>query len=311
MEEMKLDDVLRTASRYQRVFNGRGDILVAQYMGTDVGYAAWCKDRMPWPAAFATPPIYAELLSLCVLPAFRRQGIGTALMEAVARATASHEYQELMVSVLPQNTAAVHLFERYDFVAKWLILTCFGRRLKLSKGLPLLPVEAVWPSEVNALEPVWVSVHHEHKRVAPHLSPFVSDSETWSVYSRTFRPSADEGLLFRVGPANSPVAMGCASILDDTSRFRETWATAPTISEIEVLAALPGSRGKGYGTALMRQLEAQLLKRGVRDLVIGAVATNAAPIRLYESWGFRPACLQLTRALIHSPHSRLGLNELA
>jgi ribosomal protein S18 acetylase RimI-like enzyme len=160
-----------------------------------------------------------------------------------------------------------------------------------------VPIETVTLDEVDALKPVWLSVHHQHLDVAPHLAPFVSDEVSWRDYSPTFRTSAKQGLLLRVGTVSRPLAMGCAAILDDISRFSDTWQTSGRIAEIEVLAALPSVRGQGLGTALMRALTERLRQIGIRDRVIGVVECNRQAVQLYEKWGFRPTCLQMVKRL--------------
>jgi ribosomal protein S18 acetylase RimI-like enzyme len=280
---------------YNAAIESGGAVLVAADGETFLGYAVWRDERMPWPAAFATAPRYAEILSVAVVPSRRGEGIATALLTEVDRQTAARGYTEQMVNIVPGNLVAFDLFFDRGFVSKWLVLTCFRRELTVPPSPAPVDIEDVPLSELGALTPIWVSVHHQHQAVAPHLAPFVTDEETWHVYSKTFRSSAEQGLVFRVGSAEQPVAMGCASMLDDMSRFADTWHTHGPIAEIEVLAALPGARGKGYGTALMHTMRDRLHERGIRDMVIGAVAANADAIRLYEKWDFRPACLQMTK----------------
>jgi len=66
--------------------------------------------------------------------------------------------------------------------------------------------------DIEALEPLWVAVHHRHVESMPELAPYVSDPETW---------------------------------------IPDTWRTGERIVELESLSVLPGHRSGGVGTALL------------------------------------------------------------
>ena len=54
---------------------------------------------------------------------------------------------------------------------------------------------------------------------------------------------------------------------------------------IETLSVDPGWRGRGVGTELMDAVDEELDRIGVRDLFVGAVATNEGALRFYERRG--------------------------
>ena len=56
------------------------------------------------------------VVALTVLEAYRRKGIGEALMRALLRSAASSGLKEVWLSVRPDNTPAVHLYEKLGFV---------------------------------------------------------------------------------------------------------------------------------------------------------------------------------------------------
>ena len=53
------------------------------------------------------------------------------------------------------------------------------------------------------------------------------------------------------------------------------------------VAVAPEQRGKGIGAALVRRLEADLLKRGCLKINLQVRATNTAVIPFYEKLGYR------------------------
>jgi ribosomal protein S18 acetylase RimI-like enzyme len=56
------------------------------------------------------------VVALTVLEAYRRKGIGEALMRALQRAATAGELREVWLSVRPDNIPARHLYEKLGFV---------------------------------------------------------------------------------------------------------------------------------------------------------------------------------------------------
>ena len=152
--------------------------------------------------------------------------------------------------------------------------------------------------DLDALEPLWVGVHHVHATSMPELAPYVSDAETWAEHrpldvelfekpdTRLFLARLDEALV------------GYALI--HVERVRETWVadtwrTGERIGELESIAVAPEHRGQGIGTALLDAVDAELEALGIADVIVGALPGNVDAIRLYERRGFRPTWLYLSR----------------
>jgi ribosomal protein S18 acetylase RimI-like enzyme len=153
-------------------------------------------------------------------------------------------------------------------------------------------------SDLPALEPLWVSVHHHHAASMPGLAPYVDDATTWAERSGLYRE-----LLVKAGTVlvlaeeeGAAIGYGLAHVMPASGTWAaDTWATGPRIGEIESLAVLPDRRGSGIGTRLLDALETALAAAGVEDLLLGALPGNAAAIRLYERHGFQPTWLYLSR----------------
>ena len=75
----------------------------------------------------------------------------------------------------------------------------------------------------------------------------------------------------------------------------DTWVTGDTIAELESIAVAPEHRGTGIGTKLLDAVDVELERRGIRDVILGALPGNDGAIRLYERRGFRPTWLYLSR----------------
>jgi predicted GNAT family acetyltransferase len=52
----------------------------------------------------------------------------------------------------------------------------------------------------------------------------------------------------------------------------------------------PDHRGRGYGTATTGAVVAELLQRGIRDVVINVDQENVVAVRIYERLGFERYC---------------------
>jgi ribosomal protein S18 acetylase RimI-like enzyme len=152
--------------------------------------------------------------------------------------------------------------------------------------------------DVPALEPLWVAVHHVHQAAMPELAPYVSDAETWAELSRHYRhlfEKPDTELLLAIA-GDELVGYALTHVLPVGETFiPDTWRTGERIGELESLSVLPSHRGQGIGSALLDAVDDAFEARGIRDVIVGALAANDAALRLYERRGFRPTWLYLSR----------------
>ena len=153
-------------------------------------------------------------------------------------------------------------------------------------------------ADLDALEPLWVAVHHQHQQAMPHLSPYVSDATTWrerrTLYEKLFEGHDPVLLLARYGDEVVGYALGYTMPASSTW-LADTWVTDELVGEVESLSVLPAHRGRGLGSRLLEDLHEQLRERGAVDLILGALAGNVDAIRLYERHGYRPTWLYLSR----------------
>jgi ribosomal protein S18 acetylase RimI-like enzyme len=152
--------------------------------------------------------------------------------------------------------------------------------------------------DVPALEPLWVAVHHVHQASMPELAPYVSDAETWAELSRHYehlfeKPDTELLLAF---DGDELIGYALTHVLPVEETFiPDTWRTGERIGELESLSVLPSHRGQGIGTALLDAVDDAFEARGIRDVIVGALAGNVDALRLYERRGFRPTWLYLSR----------------
>ena len=106
-------------------------LLLARAGGEVVGYGlahvmpaagSWVGDT------WQTGERVGEIESLAVLPAWRGQGIGTRLLDGLEAALAGAGVADLVIGVLPGNTAAIRLYQRRGFRPTWSYLSRFAGR---------------------------------------------------------------------------------------------------------------------------------------------------------------------------------------
>lgn len=153
---------------------------------------------------------------------------------------------------------------------------------------------------IDRVRALWLELHRHHQAVggAP-LGPYVGDEPSWSarraMYARLLaEPHGSFLLLADRAGALVGYAMVAVSPVEDTW-LHDTWRTGPLVAEIETMAVTADARGQGIGARLLERIDAELDDAGIRDVVVGAFATNAGAIRLYERHGFRAAWTYLTR----------------
>ena len=152
--------------------------------------------------------------------------------------------------------------------------------------------------DVDSLEPLWVAVHHAHAAAMPELGPYVGDAETWAehrpLYVELFEKPDTTLLLARVDGELVGYALLRVEPVGETF-IADTWRTGERIGELESIAVAPSHRGQGIGSALLDAVDREFEALGVADVIIGLLPGNDGARRLYESRGFRPTWLYVSR----------------
>jgi ribosomal protein S18 acetylase RimI-like enzyme len=152
--------------------------------------------------------------------------------------------------------------------------------------------------DLDALEPLWVGVHRVHAASMPELAPYVSDAETWDehrpLYVELFEKPDTRLFLARLDEALVGYALIHVEPVRETW-VADTWRTGERIGELESIAVAPEHRGRGIGSALLDAVDREFEALGVADVIIGLLPGNEGARRLYESRGFRPTWMYLSR----------------
>ncbi len=154
-------------------------------------------------------------------------------------------------------------------------------------------ITAIGADRLSELEPLWRSLHRHHREVAD-LPVLADDDLSWQRRRDGYRALLEGSdafvLLARAGEAPAGYAVVGIRPGDD-----DTWPAGAHLAELISLAVAPDARGRGLGTALMDAVDAELERRGVRDLEVAVMAGNDRARRFYERRGLRVGELLLFR----------------
>jgi len=82
---------------------------------------------------------------------------------------------------------------------------------------------------------------------------------------------------------------------DGARLWSDAWPVAERVAELETIVVAPAERGRGIGSHLLDVADTELARRGIGDMVIGAVPGNRGALALYERRGFRLNWVILSR----------------
>ncbi|GAA2809760.1 GNAT family N-acetyltransferase [Nonomuraea dietziae] len=146
---------------------------------------------------------------------------------------------------------------------------------------------------IGRLEPLWLALHEHHKSVQPGFAYF-SDERSWELRRSCYRRwILQEGSFILLAERHSR-AVGYAFV-EVQSGPDDTWVTGSRVAELKTLSVAPAERGKGVGTLLLDEVDDELNRLGIGDLLIGTLAANSGAQRLYERRGLRPVLMHYAR----------------
>jgi ribosomal protein S18 acetylase RimI-like enzyme len=154
-------------------------------------------------------------------------------------------------------------------------------------------ITAIGAERLSELEPLWRSLHRHHRSVAD-LPVLADDDLSWQRRRDGYRALLETpgAFILLATVAEQPVGYAVVEIRagDD-----DTWPVGAHRAELISLAVAVDARGRGIGSALMDAVDAELDRRGVRDLEVAVMAGNDRARRFYERRGLRVGELLLYR----------------
>ncbi len=152
--------------------------------------------------------------------------------------------------------------------------------------------------DVPLLEPLWLGLHRIHREAVPELAPYVSEASSWLrrrlLYDHCLAQPDSFLLLMR----REERLIGYALVTvepDGDVLWSDTWTVGDRVAELETIYLVSEERGRGLGGILLDRVDQELGRRGIHDLVVGAVPGNTAALKLYERRGFKPSWVIMSR----------------
>jgi ribosomal protein S18 acetylase RimI-like enzyme len=151
--------------------------------------------------------------------------------------------------------------------------------------------------DVPALRDLWLELHHHHADVAPQSGEFVDDETSWRVRSASYREwLADPRsfvLLARAG--DRLVGYALVRVMEAGPDLADSWRVPDVIAEIETMLVTAEVRRAGLGSRLLDEIDAELERQGITEVIVGLMPGNDGAQRLYERRGFQRRWLVLAR----------------
>lgn len=146
---------------------------------------------------------------------------------------------------------------------------------------------------IDELEPLWLTLHRHHRTVA-RIPIEADDARSWALRSALYRAILNRGAGFLLIAERDETPCGYAMV--ETRGADDTYGFADGYAEVLTLVVAETERGKGIGSSLLDAVDAELMRRGIRDQMIAVMVGNDDAQRLYERRGFRAGELSLFRA---------------
>jgi mycothiol synthase len=234
---------------------------------------------------------------MLVDPAFRRQGLGRALVQAMVSQSGPHPLRIWAHGDLPaaDRLAAVSGFERIRSLYQ------LRRPLADPLGEPHVPDGIVIRTfQVGQDEDAWTALNHEAFAAHPEQGSWtradleVREREPWFDPAGFFLADRDGHLAgFHWTKIHAPADQDDAASLHAASPHGASPDEASldggqpeAIGEVYVVGVDPGERGTGLGRALTLIGLRYLRERGLPQVMLYVDGDNTAAVRLYESLGF-------------------------
>lgn len=150
-------------------------------------------------------------------------------------------------------------------------------------------VSAGGPGDVDRLRDFWLQLHAVHQAVDQQLGPWVDDETSWGRRRELYEHclASDDAFLLLASRGDKLVGYVMVAVEPDGTRlWDDSWVVGERVAELETIVLLPEERDRGLGTYLLDVVDAELERRGIRDMVVGAVPGNSGAIELYERRGF-------------------------
>ena len=147
---------------------------------------------------------------------------------------------------------------------------------------------------IDVLEPLWLHLFDHHESTGNAGIRSIDRTESWprrrQLYESLFE--ADDTFVVLAERDGTPVGYAFCHLRQGPD---DTWDSGDVLGEVETLVLAPEVRGDGAGTALMDAAEAELGRRGARDMMTAVMVGNDRVMDFYLRRGMQPTVTYLMR----------------
>jgi ribosomal protein S18 acetylase RimI-like enzyme len=170
-----------------------------------------------------------------------------------------------------------------------------------------IAIERGGVDDVAALRELWLELHHHHAEVAPQSGEFTDDETSWRVRSSEYREwLADPRSFLLLARADDRlIGYAVIRVMEAGPELMDSWRVPEAVAEIETMLIAAEFRGSGLGSRLLDEIDAELERQGISEVIVGLMPGNDGAQRLYERRGFQRRWLVLARGEWTEPRNRL------
>lgn len=162
-----------------------------------------------------------------------------------------------------------------------------------------IAIERGSADDVDELRELWLELHHHHAEVAPRSGEFADDETSWRSRAAYYREWLSDPRSFLLLARGGGRLLGYAmvQVADRPPGQEDAWRAPEVGAEIQTLLVTAEARGSGLGGRLIDEIDSELARQGITEVIVGLMPGNDGALRLYERRGFRPRWLELVRDL--------------
>jgi GNAT superfamily N-acetyltransferase len=151
--------------------------------------------------------------------------------------------------------------------------------------------------DVPALRELWLELHHHHAAVAPQSGEFTDDETSWRMRSSSYREwlADPRSFLLLARASDRLIGYALVRVMEAEAELTDSWRVPEVVAEIETMLVTAHARGAGLGSRLLNEIDAELERQGITEVIVGLMPGNDGAQRLYERRGFQPRWLVLAR----------------
>jgi ribosomal protein S18 acetylase RimI-like enzyme len=151
--------------------------------------------------------------------------------------------------------------------------------------------------DVASLRELWLELHHHHAEVAPQSGEFTDDETSWRVRASSYREwlADPRSFLLLARDGDRLVGYAVVRVTEAGPELTDSWRVPEVVAEIETMLVSRDARGAGLGNRLLDEIDAELERQGITEVIVGLMPGNDGAQRLYERRSFRRRWLVLAR----------------